>query len=233
MIDPRGGGYGQNERTYLEVKLLDTLKAGKKYDVSFYISLIDSAELGSNHLQCYFSKSKIQYTSDTPLCLCSYIPQISCDSVIMDTMHWTDIKGSFTSMGGEHYLTIGNFLPDSLTKIDSNLSGKMSGGSAYYIDDVSVMEDTLTGINEVRNENSKITVYPNPSSGRLIFTMQGSSNKPQIEIYNMLGQSIYQNRLTPSSTELNLSNEPAGIYLYRIVSEKGECIGSGKLNIKN
>jgi hypothetical protein len=56
----------------------------------------------------------------------------------------------------------------------------------------------------------------------------------RIEVYNMLGQRI-ANSQWPSANSLmqiDISNEPSGIYLYRITSEKGEALGSGKLIIQ-
>jgi hypothetical protein len=218
-------------REYVEVKLLDTLRIGKKYDVSFFVSLGDSSQYGSSNIQCYFSKNIVQSSNSSLPCLCSYKPQISYDTVIMDTMHWTNIKGSFTAIGGEHYLTIGNFLPDSNTKIDSFNIVQPQLGTGYYLDDVSVMEDTLTGVNEIQNKSETI-VFPNPSSG--IFNLKISNIEYQIsniEIYNVLGERVYQANLKQNTTQINLSNQSNGIYYYKVVDDQGNLLSADKIVI--
>ena len=47
----------------------------------------------------------------------NFVPQIVNPSanVITSTTNWTLITGSFTALGGESYLTLGNFRPDPLT----------------------------------------------------------------------------------------------------------------------
>ncbi len=94
--------------------------------------------------------------------------------------------------------------------------------------------DNVTGINEVTSNTEQVKVYPNPSDG--VFTFQAIGRWPlansQIEVYNVLGQKIFQHSFSALRTTLDLSGQPAGIYLYRITSEKGEAIGSGKLIIK-
>jgi hypothetical protein len=52
----------------------------------------------------------------------------------------------------------------------------------------------------------------------------------------MLGEEVYKAPLpqTPKGAlnTIDLTNQPAGIYLYRITSEKGELVGSGKMVIE-
>jgi hypothetical protein len=76
-------------------------------------------------------------------------------------------------------------------------------------------------------------VYPNPGNG--VFILQANSQWPlansKIEVYNVLGQQIANSQLplANSSIKIDLTVQPAGIYFYRITSEKGELLGSGKL----
>ena len=44
---------GPNFRKYMEVKLTDTLQAGKKYCVEFYVSLADSFRYATNEIGAY------------------------------------------------------------------------------------------------------------------------------------------------------------------------------------
>ncbi len=93
----------------------------------------------------------------------------------------------------------------------------------------------LTGINEMKGENEMVKVYPNPSSGE--FKLQAKSEelrgKSTVEVYNVLGEKVYsQFTINNSPFTINLSNQPAGVYLYRVMAESGSLIGQGKLVIQ-
>ncbi|MGP8214215.1 MAG: T9SS type A sorting domain-containing protein [Bacteroidia bacterium] len=92
--------------------------------------------------------------------------------------------------------------------------------------------DNLQGINEIVSNDMRLNLYPNPNNGIFTISLQNINEEPRINIYNMLGQSIYNNKINHTNTTLNLSGQPTGIYLYRVVSEKGENIGSGKVIIE-
>ncbi|HVA97623.1 MAG TPA: T9SS type A sorting domain-containing protein [Bacteroidia bacterium] len=53
-----------------------------------------------------------------------------------------------------------------------------------------------------------------------------------VEIYNMLGQKIYQRKLNTTSTDLDISQTAKGIYLYRILSKKNSLISQGKFVVE-
>ena len=52
-----------------------------------------------------------------------------------------------------------------------------------------------------------------------------------LEIYNVLGEEIYQTMLISNTTQINLNERPNGVYFYRVLKETGELVGSGKLII--
>jgi hypothetical protein len=71
----------------------------------------------------------------------------------------------------------------------------------------------LTGIDDkIISENYKI--YPNPTSG--IFTISGE-NILKVQIRNVAGDLIYEG-ISPA---VNLRNQPDGIYLVKITTDKG------------
>jgi len=86
-----------------------------------------------------------------------------------------------------------------------------------------------TSIKEI-NSSQSINIYPNPSNG--VFTIQSSVNSGQsiVEVYNVLGEKIASSYLIPDTRNtINLTFNSAGVYFYRIITEKGSCIASGKL----
>jgi hypothetical protein len=96
--------------------------------------------------------------------------------------------------------------------------------------------DDPTGINEL-HDNVSVNLYPNPSSNGL-FILDASSlrvtEQSQIEIYNMFSEKVYSNELSTVNSQfsIDLTNQPAGIYLYRILSNDGNLFATGKLVIE-
>ncbi|HTB06022.1 MAG TPA: T9SS type A sorting domain-containing protein [Bacteroidia bacterium] len=85
------------------------------------------------------------------------------------------------------------------------------------------------------NDNMETSIYPIPNNGN--FNLQIRNSKFQMkkmEIYNSLRERIYSQvlRQVQGDYQIDLSNQPAGIYLYRVTTENGELVGSGKLVIQ-
>jgi len=97
-----------------------------------------------------------------------------------------------------------------------------------------LVKDTLTGINEIAAKNESISVYPNPSKGVFNFsiTNYNQETRNNIEVYNVLGEKVSQVAVSNSQFTINLVNEPSGIYLFRIISENGSLVASGKLIVE-
>jgi len=100
---------------------------------------------------------------------------------------------------------------------------------------------TPSAINEL-SDNNYCKIYPNPSDGK--FTIQWSVVPPQadqwsVEVYNVLGEKVYATpALLPQSGggvstafQINLSSQPEGVYLCRILSKTNKLIGQSKIII--
>lgn len=89
--------------------------------------------------------------------------------------------------------------------------------------------DIIGGIHESKLDNV-ISVYPNPSNG--IFKFQSNESKPyQINVYNTLGEKIYQTGIKNQECEIDLSFQPRGIYFYQAIFSNN-IFAAGKLIIK-
>ena len=67
-----------------------------------------------------------------------------------------------------------------------------------------------------------IDIHPNPTSGTIFI---GGEDLQQAEVYNILGQFILSEQNQSQSITLNLSGQPAGIYLVKITDKKGQkCV---------
>lgn len=63
-------------------------------------------------------------------------------------------------------------------------------------------------------------VFPNPSDGHITLSMPANPFRVEVLINNLQGQSVYRGEISPSNTapilNLDLSNQPSGIYLVRL-----------------
>lgn len=219
-------------REYVQVKLSDTLEWGKKYLVSFYISHAENTTFGTNRIGAYFSALPVSNTG--PGLVLSYIPQVECDSAnpIINNIGWRLIEDTLYSMGGELYLTIGNFYADGNT--DTLFVGGPGWGSAYYyLDDVSVIDIGWVGISE--DENSIFCLaFPNPTSDNVTLEIRGAlpaNGEVSIEFYNLIGDVVRTQKLENVQTqEISLPGLNAGIYIYQIL-QNNQTLFQGKIAV--
>jgi PKD repeat protein len=94
-------------------------------------------------------------------------------------------------------------------------------GNFLYIDDVLI--DYATALNESNISNPFVKIYPNPNKG--IFELQFNSTlkNAKIEIYNQLGQVVYDKNafdiVKGNSLTVDLSSYASGIYLIKLNSK--------------
>ncbi len=106
-------------------------------------------------------------------------------------------------------------------------------GGQLYLDNISVPKGVTESVNSIIANNPTISVFPNPNNGE--FTIRFSHPaQASIEIYNMLGEKVTFVALQQVQGDnlINLTNEPNGVYFYRVLSQAGNLIGSGKLIIQ-
>ena len=208
-----------NNREYIETKLIDTLISNIKYLVSFYVSLVDSAGYACNNIGAYFSSTMITTSSWSFL---PYIPQIVNTSTnpITNKNGWTLIADTITAVGGELYMTIGNFNDSANSDTVYVGGGPFHNLSYYYIDDVSVqLLHNGQGVNENTFSNS-ISLSPNPATTILQLSINNwQSEKMKLEIFDVLGKSIRRSEIHTAQEEVNVSDLPSGVYYLKIFGE--------------
>jgi Secretion system C-terminal sorting domain len=205
--------------------LPDTLQAGHKYCVSFYVSLAESSHFAIDRIGALFTSSAIDgsfvfsFTS---------IPQVEnpIGNIIADTSNWILISGDFIAQGNESYVSIGNFYNDQNTQaLQLPFGDTISKYTYYYFDDISVIDCTV-GLNEYQELNS--SVYPNPiNSGQdLTLTFDSAVNEIEtVNIYSVEGKKIHSHdiELTGNKISLKVNFEP-GIYFCKVESKMGTGI---------
>jgi hypothetical protein len=87
----------------------------------------------------------------------------------------------------------------------------------YYPDSATVNVFAQASVGNLHQE-AGITIFPNPSAG--IFTLQGASlqNNGSAIIIDVMGRQVKQAVITASKTQIDLSDQPNGVYFVQLVS---------------
>lgn len=152
MEEPQDGrnyagivAYSYNDkepRSYLMTKLVQPLKKGSTYCVTFYASLAETSKYAVDAVGANFSKKLYETQAKSSLIDKTHIQR--GDKVALNGLYgWDKICGIFTAEGGEKYITIGNFSNNNQIVVDKMRKPKYFKGTQriaayYYIDDVSV-----------------------------------------------------------------------------------------------
>jgi len=84
-------------------------------------------------------------------------------------------------------------------------------------------------VSEVIDESQEVSVYPNPNNGQFTLSLSNNTGNCNVEIYNVLGEKVYTETLPQSQSNINLTEQPNGVYLYRVLAKNGQLIGEGKV----
>ncbi|MES2763436.1 MAG: SBBP repeat-containing protein [Bacteroidota bacterium] len=84
------------------------------------------------------------------------------------------------------------------------------------------------GISEYTSTND-INIFPNPSSG--LFNVASKIAIHEIQIINLLGETVHSSTLNSERASIDLRNEPKGVYFYRIMHEE-RILSSGKIVVE-
>ncbi len=92
------------------------------------------------------------------------------------------------------------------------------------------------GVSKLEAKIPQLIVFPNPNPGKFTIAFVWTKNfvSGTIEIYNMMGEKVTVATLKQVQGDnlIDLTNEPNGLYLYRVISEDGSLVGEGKVVIQ-
>jgi len=66
---------------------------------------------------------------------------------------------------------------------------------------------------------NQISIQPNPSTGKV--SVKHNQNELLLEIFNLVGDRVYSQKLNPQIQDLDLTHLPKGIYLMQFTDDKG------------
>lgn len=210
-------------REFLEVELSEILKAGFMYNVSFYVSLGDSSQYACNNIGVYFSDTIIFYDPFLTSILSLNPFHVFESNVVINSLGWHLVSGTYTASGGEKYLMVGNFKPDTATVFQLTGFG-VRPVAYYYFDDFNVSLDSSTSVEELNIRD--VIISPNPSSDAFIIsTAQGLLLNGNITISNLQGQQVVSAEIrSVKQFTIDLNNFANGVYLLRLQMGKGVVI---------
>lgn len=139
---PTVGGVNQTiQYEYLQTQLICELLPGMVYTLSLRVNLSDIAYRATDGLGMHLSADQSGNRPTGP----SFLPITLTPSVanptgnyITDKTNWVLFQGTYTAVGGERYLTIGNFSQSLALAIPPPSSGGWADFGYFFIDDVRV-----------------------------------------------------------------------------------------------
>jgi gliding motility-associated-like protein len=217
-----GGCYGGSFWwEYIQGHFTQPLIAGHKYSIGFQFSLADGSDLAVKQLGFYISNTAVSNTcSPAPL---SYIPQVtnSGNTFLTDTANWFLIEGEYTAIGGEQYITIGNF-KDSLTTDTLDMYPTINLTQSYYYIDAGYAYD-ITDLTMCNDELVIPNIFTPNSDGinDVIRIIDTCFKVKALTIYNRWGNLIMDSKTNTIWDGRTTSGEPCsdGIYYYIIDTE--------------
>ncbi|MBI4929853.1 MAG: T9SS type A sorting domain-containing protein [Bacteroidetes bacterium] len=209
----------QNFGEYIGAQLLSPLAIGTKYYFSFKTNLaLDTNHTfnqATNNIGMLFST--IQYGPSNPVTINNFAHLNSTD-VITDTMNWTTISGSFIADSVYKYVIIGRFFDDVQTTI-IQMQDTISDRSAYYyIDDIYLSTDSITGGIAEQDIQGSILTYPNPfyESSNIEINCDCGLNNSFVSIINMWGHEEKKYLFVSRKIIINREDLLAGVYFLKI-----------------
>lgn len=215
-----------NEREYLQIELIDSLRKGLVYEVEFYLSLADSFHyaLADTDIGIVFKKQLESNNFDHEVR--EFRPYYTSDSAWdgSNKIDWQKFHYTHKALGGEKVLVIGCFLKDvdiTVTNLGSGgISFFVKNSSTYYIDQISVQwKDTSTALEELRLEKA-LSLYPNPVKQSVFLHYTGQQNL-HFQLFNSSGKEVSFSVVSQKDFfQFNLANLPRGVYFLRVNSNK-------------
>ena len=212
-----------NVREYIEVSLTSSLIANRTYCVKYYVSLANTVGTAISNMGAYFSVDSLLIPTYYAI---DYVtPQIEnpIGNMLSDTLNWMLVSGSFIAIGGEKFMTIGNFHNAANTNsqvVNSAAIGSSLYRAYYYIDDVSVVDCTSgAGVQEVTKLSDDFKLYPNPNNGSMTLEYKLTSTETAtFIIYDVSGRLVKQQTLSSENKTaiINAFELDAGAYYYDI-----------------
>ncbi len=187
--------------------------------------------------------SNLRVTYVAPPCVVLSVELVSFDAICNNSkvnINWTTStqknNDHFTierSADGIKYETVGTISGAGNSEQNLNYSFEDAvplTGTSYYLlkqtdsngqnKDLKLVAVSCNGVKEV-------TIGPNPNTGK--FNIEGAEQNSEIIITDILGQIVFQTKITEEKTDVDLNKHLSGIYFIQVITTKGSV--SKKISI--
>ena len=212
--------------------------AGEWYHVAAVVDSVQGMMLFINGVKQNDTHSHSDATTDE-----SVITTIGSWGNLYDRYFYGEIDNVKFSKQAKY---ISNFIPDCGNSSNQNQYGVWNfntASSVVAIDSttngfhgvingaVKLNEDVCQNTSSIENPYADIMlVYPNPSATGVFTFSNVSDQGSKVLIYDVSGNIVYNQTLSSTSFNLDLSTNSKGVYFYQIISDQ-QFISSGKLII--
>ncbi len=207
-------------REYAEVELIQPLVGGMCYELSFYMSLGESPTNATvDGIGAYFSNGIAVQASNSAMTVTPQLDQLG--SFLTDSIGWLQVSGTYEAVGGESYMTLGNFHDDANTTVTQLHPSIYLPNCYFYIDQVSLMAIPV-GCGPLGTEEmgyDEVKIYPNPARDAIEVRIS-SGVRTKVELVNAAGQTVFVTSLL-DSTRLDVSHFSPGVYTCVVSSDSG------------
>ena len=130
---------------------------------------------------------------------------------------------------GANQLMSNQFIPfDSIIAADGNdfLSAVYSGDTLYtvwgdtrngklniWFAKTIASTNTTVDVNILNESDDAFKVFPNPAKEQVMISFENTNSTSAIEVYNLSGQKIYQNKVAQRQNMIDIKTWPSGVYL--------------------
>ena len=151
----------------------------------------------------------------------------SLNSADTSELHWVVMNKNYDSTLVAHFSIEANTIfhhaeiyafdqADSTLHYRGSLNNMTGNQFNYTIPPLSVYHFILNGspnsTTEVNKDNPEVNILPNPSNGEFIIENRMENLPLHLDIYNTIGELIYQTEISQAKTEIDLSDHTDGIY---------------------
>lgn len=156
-----------NYREYIQGELIDTLEAGEKYTISFYVSLAENSDFAIKDIGFLMSAEQLKIPVFTEISkkvlnkigVADYsIYNFDSSELYDNKKEWVKLKTDFLATGYEKFFTIGNFKKNRKTSKKLVSANKKFNMSYYYIDLVNIKKAELRDENTIKNVSVTDTI---------------------------------------------------------------------------
>ncbi len=138
-----------------------------------------------------------------------------------NTATWTNLT-AILSAGNFVYISSGDIDVSAATganvRIGFKFTSTATASSTWELDDILVTGIRPVGLPEKTID--ELSIFPNPSKGIVNLKFNNTGGK-QIEVYSILGNSVYNGTTTHGSAQIDLSDLNKGIYFVKISDQNG------------